>query len=60
MKTLRRGISYNMACSILEANHYGVTDTKHSFKYDCTAFYNKDGVTVARYFEKTGKLQVRG
>ena len=60
MKTLRRGISYNMACSILEANHYGVTDTKHSFKYDCTTFYNKDKVLVARYFEKTGKLQVRG
>jgi hypothetical protein len=60
MKTLRRGISYNMACSILEANHYGVTDTKHSLKYDCTVLYNKDGVPVARYFEKTGKLQVRG
>lgn len=58
MKTLRRGISYNLACSILDANHYGVTDTKYSQRIDCTGFYNSDGKLVARYFEKTGKLQV--
>jgi hypothetical protein len=58
MKTLRRNISYNLACSILEANHYGVTDTKHI--KDWTVLYNKNGVAVARYHEASGRLQVKG
>lgn len=54
MNTLKRNISYNIACSILESNHYGVTDTK-AFG-DWIAFYNK-GKLVARYNEKRGILQ---
>lgn len=60
MKTLRRNISYNLACSILEANYYGVTDTKTNSKIGWTAFYNKDGEIVARYHEASGRLQVKG
>ena len=55
MKTLRRDISYNVACSILEANKYGVTDTKAIG--DWIVFYNKDR-KVARYNENRGILQV--
>ena len=60
MKTLRRGISYNLACSIMEANHYGIDKVVSihmgdSFVY---AFKNKEGKTIARYIEKYGKLQV--
>ena len=55
MKTLKRNISYNVACSILEFNHYGVTDTKSIG--DWVAFY-KDGKCIARYNEKRGILQV--
>lgn len=62
MKTLRRGISYNVACSILEANNWTpfITEIKSvlmgdSFVY---AFKNKEGKTIARYIEKYGKLQV--
>jgi hypothetical protein len=60
MKTLRRGISYNLACSIMDANHYGVDKvishfTGDSFVY---AFKNKEGKTIARYIEKYGKLHV--
>ena len=57
MKTLKRNISYNFACSILESNHYGVTDTKTNGKW--TAFYN-NGRLVARYNEERGSLQVVG
>lgn len=60
MKTLRRNISYNMACSIIEANHYLIdkvvsTLMGDSFVY---AFKSRDDKTVARYIEKYGKLQV--
>ena len=55
MKTLKRNISYNVACSILEANHYGVTNVKAIGKW--IVLYNKDRV-VARYREETGSLQV--
>lgn len=54
MMTLKRNISYNVACSILEANHYGVTDVK--IFGDWIAFYN-NGRVVARYNEKRGVLQ---
>lgn len=56
MKTLRRNISYNFACSILEANHYGVTNTKTMGSW--TALYDRSGRLVARYHEGTGRLQV--
>ena len=55
MKTLKRNISYNFACSILEVYKYGVTDTKTIGKW--TVFYNK-GKLVARYNEERGILQV--
>lgn len=55
MKTLKRNISYNVACSILEANKYGVTDTKSV--RDWVIFY-KNGKKVARYNENRGILQV--
>ena len=55
MKTLRRNISYNIACSILESNHYGVTETKAIGAW--IAFYNK-GKLVARYNENREILQV--
>ena len=55
MKTLKRNISYNFACSILEINKYGVTDTKVIGKW--VVFYNK-GKVVARYNEERGILQV--
>ena len=55
MKTLKRNISYNVACSILAANHYGVTNVKAIGKW--IVLYNKDRV-VARYREETGSLQV--
>lgn len=58
MKTLRRGISYNLACSILEVNHYGVVRTNHSFKYEWTGFYDRNDRLVARYHEPSGRLQV--
>ena len=54
MRTLKRNISYNVACSILESNHYGVTGTKAIGKW--IVFYNKDRV-VARYNEDRGVLQ---
>jgi len=57
MKTLRRGISYNLACSILEANKYMITSTKHDFRTDTTVFYHNEK-PVARYIERYGKLQV--
>ena len=60
MKTLRRGISYNLACSIMDANHYGVDKVVSHFTGDSFvyAFKNKEGKTIARYIEKYGKLQV--
>ena len=59
MRTLRRGISYNRACAILEANHYGITETKAiGIKHEWTGLY-KNGELVARYHEPTGRLQVR-
>lgn len=54
MKTLKRNISYNFACAILEAYKFGVTDTK--VIGDWTVFYKKEKV-VARYNEKRGILQ---
>lgn len=59
MKTLRRGISYNVACSILEANYYGIARINHSFKYEWTAFYDHNDKLVARYHEPSGRLQVK-
>lgn len=56
MKTLKRNISYNFACAILEAHKYGVTDTKSVG--DWVIFY-KNGDKVARYNENRGILQVR-
>ena len=56
MKTLRRGISYNFACAILEVNKYGVTDVKMVGKWHI--FY-RNSEKVARYHEDTGRLQVR-
>lgn len=58
MKTIKRNISYNKACSILENNYYGVTSTRHNSGLDVTCFFNNSGLMVARYFEKYGKLQV--
>lgn len=58
MKTLRRGISYNFACSILEANCYGVVRTVNLMKLGWVAFYDKEDRLVARYNEKSGRLQV--
>lgn len=57
MKTLKRNISYNLACSILEANHYGVVETKN-FGHVWTGFYDRSGRLVARYHEPSGRLQV--
>ncbi len=60
MKTLRRGISYNLACSILEANHYfvdKVLSISHN-DYFMYVFKDRTGRTVARYNEKYGTLQV--
>ena len=54
MKTLKRNVSYNIACSILETNKYGVTDTKSIG--DWVVFY-RNGKVVARYNEKRGVLQ---
>lgn len=56
MKTLRRDISYNLACNILEANHYGIVKTKPC--KDWIVFYDKNNRAVARYNEEKGKLQV--
>lgn len=58
MKTLRRGISYNFAGYILEANHYGVVRTETSIRLGWTAFYDRENRLVARYHEKSGRLQV--
>lgn len=62
MKTLKRGISYNLACAILEANNWTpfITEIKSVFTGDSFiyAFKNKEGKTIARYIEKYGKLQV--
>lgn len=57
MITLKRNVSYNFACSILESNHYGITSTKTIGKW--TVLYNKDRA-VARYNEEKGILQVVG
>ena len=56
MKTIRRNISYNVACSILEANHFGVTGVQ-SINHKWTVLYKNDQ-PVARYHEPTGRLQV--
>lgn len=55
MKTLKRGISYNHACMILEANHYFITSTK-TIKNFTIFFHNS--IKVARYNELTGTLSV--
>lgn len=55
MKALRRGISYNHACMILEANNYKITDTM-TIKNQ-TVFYHGNK-KVARYNETTGTLSV--
>jgi hypothetical protein len=57
MKTLRRNISFNLACSILEANHWGIDSVVVSKdrKYD---LFKRQGKTVARYNEDKGKLEV--
>lgn len=60
MKTLKRGISYNLACSILEVNHYGIVRTKKIINLGWTAFYDRNNRLVARYHEKSGRLQVIG
>lgn len=56
-KTLRRDVSYNLACSIMDANRYLITDTKEDIKHGWTAFYSGDRL-VARYHEPSGRLQV--
>jgi hypothetical protein len=55
MKTLRRDISYNMACSILEANRYGITEVRVIGKW---TLFHKNSRVVARYNERRGILQV--
>ena len=54
MNTLRRNISFNVACSILETNHYGVTEVKMIGKW---AVFYTNGRVVARYDESRGVLQ---
>jgi len=56
MKTLRRDISYNQACAIMEANNYKVTFVK-VVNNEWTVFYSGDR-KIARYNVKYGKLQV--
>lgn len=55
---LRRNISYNLACMILEANHYGVVETKTNSKLGITVFIDNMNRIVARYTEKYGRLEV--
>lgn len=56
-KVLRRDISYNVACSILEVNHYNIAETKTCGIY-WTIFIDKSGKMIARYNEKYGRLEV--
>lgn len=58
MRIVRRNISYNLACSILEANHYGVVEAKSNPKIGMVIFFDKSGRKVARYTEKYGRLEV--
>ena len=57
-KVLRRNISYNKACSILEANHYNIARTKSFIKAGMIIFIDNMGRTVARYTERLGRLEV--
>lgn len=56
-RTLRENISYNLACNILEKNHYGVTDTKQNNDGDIL-FIDRMGRVVAKYNEEHGALDV--
>lgn len=58
MRIVRRNISYNWACSILEANHYGVVEVKSNPRIGMMIFFDKSGRKVARYTEKYGRLEV--
>ena len=63
MKILRENISYNMACSILETNHYFLGGVEIKTMNNKTEFWTKDTVTkenrlVALYNEDTGVLMV--
>lgn len=57
LKVLRRNISYNVACSILDTNYYNIAETKSIGLY-WTIFIDKSGRKVARYNEKYGRLEV--
>ena len=55
MKIIKRGISYNQACAIMEANNYMIDEVK-AVNEIYTVFYSK-GRKVARYNEKYGRLE---
>ena len=57
-KILKRGISYNTACGILEANHYNIAEVKANTKAGIMIFVDNTGSTVARYTERYGRLEV--
>jgi hypothetical protein len=58
MRIVRRNISYNWACSILEANHYNIAKVKSNPRIGMMIFFDKSGRKVARYTEKYGRLEV--
>ena len=61
MTTVIRNLSYNRACEYLVKIGV-ITEEKVKIKasahYDLTGFY-MDGVLVARYIEKYGKLEIK-
>ena len=57
-KVLKRNISYNVACGILDANHYNIVETRSNVRAGIVVFIDNMGRTVARYTEKYGRLEV--
>ena len=57
MKIVKKDISYNFACGVLEANNVKVEEVKASPNGMRFGFYNKDGKMIASYDERNGTLK---